>query len=63
MSLSFLLQHYVSHVLKPKMKEHMVHILNAVDHDLEKWSGRFGIWGLDFMLDTELNLWFLEVNT
>ena len=80
-TLSLWSQDWVESRLKPQIKATMVHVLNAVDGDLEKWPGRFGIWGnitlcaaptarlrlacvgLDFMLDDDLKLWFMEVNT
>ena len=49
--------------LRPSFKKAMVHLLRAGQDSFLKRSTLFEIMALDFMLDEDLNLWFIEANT
>ena len=49
--------------VEPRMKEGILHVVRAFRSEiLPGCHGEFGLFGFDFMLDTDLNLWFLEAN-
>jgi hypothetical protein len=49
----------------PKMKEYIVHSLLAVRKKLNKNNRKywFELYGYDFIMDEEFNMWLIEVNT
>jgi len=53
---------WVWNTLEPRIKTTMVHIVKAVAPKLTKRRGLFGIYGCDFMIDTNLKVWFIEAN-
>ena len=48
--------------LRKKFKTAIAHILRFTRHVFEERSGSFRIMGFDFMLDEDMNLWFIEAN-
>ena len=55
---------FVKDTLIPKMKEIIVHSLESVRKKLKTTKGCcFELFGYDFMLDNDLGLWLIEVNT
>ena len=41
----------------------MIHLLRMTSHAFRKDKTVFELYGVDFLLDTNLNLWFIEANT
>jgi len=54
---------WLDNYLRPKFREAFVHILKMTAHAFWKGSNVYEMFGLDFMLDDELNLWFIECNS
>lgn len=54
---------WLDNYLRPKFKEAFIHILRMTAHAFWKQSNVFEMFGLDFMLDEDLNLWFIECNS
>lgn len=48
--------------LRHKFKTAIAHIIRMSQSVLEKRSGSYRVMGFDFMLDQNLNLWFIEAN-
>jgi hypothetical protein len=48
--------------LVSKMKSQMLHLTKSVYKHLLPHPGVFELYGVDFLLDEDLNLWFLEIN-
>lgn len=49
--------------LRLQFKKAMVHLLRMSQHTFLKRSSIYELFGADFILDNNLNLWFLECNT
>jgi len=49
--------------LRPQFKKAMIHLLRMTSHALRKDRTTFELYGVDFLLDTDLNLWFIEANS
>lgn len=54
---------WLDNYLRPKFKEAFIHILRMTGHAFWNQSNVFEMFGLDFMLDEDLNLWFIECNS
>ena len=54
---------WLDNYLRPLFKKALAHLLRMTS---EKWydknSGLFRVWGFDFMMDTSLNIYFIEAN-
>lgn len=48
--------------LRPQFRKAMVHIIKMSSHFFWNQSNVYGLFGLDFMLDEDFNLWFIETN-
>jgi len=48
--------------LKPKFQEAFIHTVRMSEHSFLKHSGVYEMFGLDFLLDEHMNLWFIECN-
>ena len=48
--------------LRKKFKTSIAHILRFTQSIFEKRSGSYRLMGFDFMLDEDMNLWFIEAN-
>lgn len=49
-------------VIKPKIKHIMLHIIRMNLDKLLKHPRVFEYFGLDFLLDTDFNIWYIELN-
>lgn len=54
---------WVENNLKPQFQEAFIHTVRMSAHAFWNQSNVYEMFGLDFMLDDELNLWFIECNS
>lgn len=54
---------WLDNYLRPELKKMMVHLIRMSQDPFVKRSSLFEIYGLDVMLDKDLNLWFIEANS
>jgi len=54
---------WVNNTLRPKFYEAFIHTVRMTGHAFWNQSNVYELYGLDFMLDDELNLWFIECNS
>ena len=52
---------YFKEVMVPRMKEIIMHTVRSVSEKLLRHPGVYELFGIDLMLDDDLNLWLLEV--
>jgi len=45
----------------PNMKRIIMHTVRSVSERILRHPGVFEMWGIDFLLDADLNLWLMEV--
>jgi len=55
--------HWLDNHLRPQFKKAMIHLLRMTSHAFRKDKTVFELYGVDFLLDKNLNLWFLEANS
>ena len=48
--------------MKPQFKEAFIHTVRMSQYSLMRIPNVFEMFGLDFLLDEDLNLWFIECN-
>jgi len=53
---------WLNNYLRPKFKQAFSHIVRMAEKHLFKHSGVFELYGMDFIMDETLNLWFIETN-
>lgn len=53
---------WLNNYLRPEMKKAMMHLNRLSLKSVLENSSVYGLYGIDFMLDTDLNLWFIEAN-
>jgi len=53
---------WINNHLRPEAKKAMIHLLRSAQHSFLKRSSVFELYGVDFMLDDKLDLWFIEAN-
>jgi len=53
---------WVENYLRPEMKRVMIHLLRATKKKLLRASTVSELYGIDLMMDEDLNLWFIEAN-
>jgi len=53
---------WVDNYLRPECKKALVHLIRASQKNFLQRSTVFELYGVDFMLDDQLNLWFIEAN-
>ena len=54
---------WLDNYLRPEMKKAMVHLMRLATRKFLKNSSMYELFGVDFMLDTDLGLWFIEANS
>ena len=54
---------WLDNYLRPELKKAMVHLVKMAKDEFLKTSSAYEFMGVDFMLDEDLNLWFIEVNS
>lgn len=55
-------ENWVSNYLRPEIRKIMLHAVRLSQGSYLKRSSIYGLLGLDLMLDSNLNLWFIEAN-
>jgi len=53
---------WLENYLRPELKKTMAHLIRMSRNDYLKVSSVYELQGLDFILDENLNLWFIEAN-
>ncbi|XP_060575179.1 protein polyglycylase TTLL10-like isoform X2 [Ruditapes philippinarum] len=53
---------WVYNTFTKQMQKIMIHCFNSVKHKLQSRIGYFDLFGLDFMVDTDMKAWLLEMN-
>jgi len=53
---------WVQEYLKPQMKKAMIHLIRMSQGEFFKRSSVFELFDVDFTLDEDLNVWFIEAN-
>lgn len=54
---------WLDNYLRPEFKKAMIHLIRMAQGSFVKMSPLYEVFGADFMLDDNLNLWFLECNS
>ena len=54
---------WLDNYLRPEFKKAMIHLVRFTSPSFHRGSTTYEVFGVDFMLDTDLNLWFIEANT
>jgi len=53
---------WVNNYLRPQFKRDMIHLVRMGQSKFHKISSVFELFGLDFVMDADLGLWFIEAN-
>jgi len=53
---------WLDNYLRPQFRKAMIHLVKMSSETFWKQSNVYGLFGLDFMLDKDFNLWFIEGN-
>jgi tubulin polyglutamylase TTLL1 len=53
---------WLNNYLRPQFQKAFIHVVRMSKYSFMKHSGIFEMFGLDFLLDDDLNLWFIECN-
>jgi len=53
---------WLENYLRPEFKKACIHLLRSVQHKFRKDSSLYEVYGVDFIIDTDMNIWFLEAN-
>ena len=53
---------WLNNYLRPELKKAMIHLLRMTHSPFLKHSSVFELYGLDFVVDANLNVWFIEAN-
>jgi len=54
---------WIDNYLRPEFQKAMIHLIRMSQSGFAKLSAVYELFGVDFMLDEEMNLWFLECNS
>jgi len=55
-------QNWLDNYLRPKFREAFIHIARMAEKSFYKSPSVFEMYGLDFVIDEETNIWFIECN-
>lgn len=55
-------ENWLNDYVRPLMKRHILHLTRATIDKLLRHPGVFELYGADFLFDSDLNLWFIEMN-
>ena len=53
---------WLDNYLRPEFKKAMIHLIRSVSQNYFVTSSVYELYGVDFMLDEDMNLWFIEAN-
>jgi len=53
---------WLDNYLRPEFKKAFIHLIRAASANYMKHSTVFELYGVDYMLDEDMNLWFIEAN-
>jgi len=56
-------ENWVDNYLRPEFKKAMIHLVRMTEGPFLRRSQTYELFGCDFMLDENLNLWFIECNS
>jgi len=56
-------QNWLNNYLRPEFKKAMIHLIRLTQEPFLVQSSIYELFGVDFMLDDNLNLWFIEANS
>jgi len=54
---------WLDNYLRPEFKKAMIHLLRATYSNFYRNSSIYELYGVDFLMDDDLHLWFLEANS
>lgn len=54
---------YLDNTLRPEFKKVMIHLLRMAQSGFFQKSSVYEVFGLDFVMDENMNLWFIEANS
>lgn len=54
---------WLENYLRPEFKKAMIHLIRMSSHTFLRQSSLYEFYGVDFMLDDDLTLWFIEANS
>ena len=54
---------WLDNYLRPELKKAMIHLMRLAKSSLLENSSVYGLYGVDYMLDDQLNVWFIEANS
>ncbi len=55
-------RNWLDNYLRPEFRKALAHLVRMSQHSFKKFSSVYHLFGMDFMLDANLNLWFIEAN-
>jgi len=56
-------ENWLDNYLRPQINKVMIHLVRMLEKDLVKQSSMSELYGIDLLIDEDLNLWFIELNT
>lgn len=54
---------WLDNYLRPEFKKAMIHLMRMTSQNFLRKSTFYELFGLDFLLDADMNLWFIEANS
>lgn len=55
-------KNWVENYLRPEMKKALIHLMRITQFSLQKISSLYELFEMEFMIDEELNVWFIQAN-
>ena len=53
---------WLQNYLRPQLMKAIIHILRSTQHTITRATNTYQLWGMDFIMDDNLKLWFIEAN-